>query len=318
MKNNLSVLFRNPIFVGFVLLYVALLFLLHFVEGYSLSEPLAFLVILGFGFSGLAWMLTRSPILAPPSGRVTRVEFFSLLAYLAFITLYLSLDKGAISNWTSAKFHDSTLAPLVVELIQKVLFFVLIPLLIFSKCFRIPLGDLGFNFNSFGKLRSTHLKTVLGMSLSFILFNYLVGRGGQPIREGMFSPAQLMTGLPISYLWLVLEVGLVEEFFFRALVQSRLSLYLKSEVSGLVLGCLVFGLAHAPGLYLRGSGSITPIGEAPSILLAVGYSVVTLSIAGLCFGIIWARTKNLALLVLIHASVDLVPSFSEFAEIFNI
>jgi len=40
----------------------------------------------------------------------------------------------------------------------------------------------------------------------------------------------------LVYLWLVVEVGLVEEFFFRALLQSRLSVFLRSEVSGIVLG----------------------------------------------------------------------------------
>ncbi len=139
----------------------------------------------------------------------------------------------------------------------------------------------------------------------------------EPIRDGRYGAGQLLVGLPIAYLWLVLEVGLVEEFFFRALIQSRLAAYYKSEMTGMVLSCVVFGLAHAPGLILRGTGSITPVGETPSALMGIGYSIVTLSVTGFCFGIIWIRTRNLLLLMLIHAAVDLLPSYTELMTAFG-
>ena len=43
----------------------------------------------------------------------------------------------------------------------------------------------------------------------------------------------------------------MEEFFFRVLLQTRLSAVLKSKLGGIVLASLIFGLARAPGLYLR-------------------------------------------------------------------
>jgi len=49
----------------------------------------------------------------------------------------------------------------------------------------------------------------------------------------------------------MLEVGVVEEFFFRVRLQSRLSAVLKSKLGGIVRASLRFGLGHAPGLYLR-------------------------------------------------------------------
>jgi membrane protease YdiL (CAAX protease family) len=57
----------------------------------------------------------------------------------------------------------------------------------------------------------------------------------------------LLIGLPLCFIWLFVEAGLVEEFFFRALIQSHLAAAFKSEVSGTVLMSLIFGLAHAPG-----------------------------------------------------------------------
>jgi membrane protease YdiL (CAAX protease family) len=124
--------------------------------------------------------------------------------------------------------------------------------------------------------------------------------------------------LPISFLWLLIEVGLVEEFFFRAFIQSRLAAFFRSEVTGIVLSCLIFGLAHAPGLVLRGAGIISPVGESPSILLGVGYSIVILSVTGFGLGIVWARTRNLLVLMVIHAAGDLLPNFGELVEAFHI
>ena len=42
--------------------------------------------------------------------------------------------------------------------------------------------------------------------------------------------------------------------------------------------------------------------------MAVGYSVVVTSVAGFFLGLLWARTKNLAVLVFVHAAGDLLPN----------
>ncbi len=87
---------------------------------------------------------------------------------------------------------------------------------------------------------------------------------------------------------------MVEEFFFRALVQSRL-----------ILSGLVFGLAHAPGFYLRGGGNLDNLGLHPSLFLSIGYSILVLSVSGFFLAIIWSKTKNLWLVMVIHAFGDL-------------
>jgi len=60
----------------------------------------------------------------------------------------------------------------------------------------------------------------------------------------------------------MLKVGVVEEFFFRVLFKSRLAAMLKSELGGIVVRSLRFGLIHAPGLYLR--TGVTQEGQSAS------------------------------------------------------
>src|SRR5439155_10140948 len=80
---------------------------------------------------------------------------------------------------------------------------------------------------------------------ALIAFQYVLGGAAAPLREGKFAAYELFLGLPLCFAWLTIEVGLVEEFFFRALVQSQLAAWFKSEVGGVVLMSLIFGLAHA-------------------------------------------------------------------------
>ena len=47
---------------------------------------------------------------------------------------------------------------------------------------------------------------------------------------------------------------------------------------------------------------------------AIAYSIVVLAVSGVTFGTIWARTKNLFALMLIHAGGDLLPNFGAFVR----
>jgi membrane protease YdiL (CAAX protease family) len=81
---------------------------------------------------------------------------------------------------------------------------------------------------------------------------------------------------------------------------------------------LIFGLAHAPGLYLRGAGAVTTLGQSPDLLSSIAYSIAILSLAGPAFGVIWSRTRNLLVLILIHARVDLPPFLPKFVDTFGL
>jgi membrane protease YdiL (CAAX protease family) len=111
--------------------------------------------------------------------------------------------------------------------------------------------------------------------------------------------------------YLILDAGLIEEFFFRGLLQSRLSLFLKSGVGGVVCTAIIFGLVHAPGLFLRGAAG-EGMEEQMPFLFWVAYTVVYMSVAGIFLGIVYNKTKNLCLVIVIHAMFDLLPNLPEF------
>jgi membrane protease YdiL (CAAX protease family) len=81
---------------------------------------------------------------------------------------------------------------------------------------------------------------------------------------------------------------------------------------------LLFGLAHAPGFILRHAGLEEAIGVNPSPADSIAYAIVVLSVGGIFFGIVWARTKNLFAVMFIHAATDLLPNLKEFVQIWGI
>ena len=128
---------------------------------------------------------------------------------------------------------------------------------------------------------------------------------------------QLFIGFPLCFAWLFIEAGLIEEFFFRAVLQSRIAVLLKSNIGGITISGLIFGLAHAPGLYLRGAESEGVTEQLPFIFWAA-YTISAMSLAGIFLGIVWMKTKNIYLVMAIHAMVDLVPNVAEFMKTWHI
>ncbi len=131
------------------------------------------------------------------------------------------------------------------------------------------------------------LLIALVLSLAIIGVNALIGQGLQRIDAAGYSLTILLGGGMIVYLVLMAEVGLVEEFIFRGLLQERLSRWLDNPTSGLFIAALLFGLAHAPGYYLRWEQNAADLFAEPSLLFALAYSVAVISVAGLFMGVIW-------------------------------
>jgi uncharacterized protein len=127
------------------------------------------------------------------------------------------------------------------------------------------------------------------------------------------SSVTLAWAAPAAFIWLALEAGLCEEFLFRAVLQTRLAAALRSEAGAVVTGSLIFALAHVPGLYLRGHPGVDGYSTDP--LQVAAYSVAALSPIALLFGTLWARTRSLLLIVLLHAAVDVLPNLAEFIHI---
>src|SRR5512132_1921796 len=201
-----------------------------------------------------------------------------------------------------------------IGLAKKLVVFVAIPFAIFRFGFGYRVPDFGIQREGLRALRGRHLPVVLVVGGAFLCFQYFVSSGGAAFRREHFTAFQLFVGLPLCFVWLFVEAGLVEEFFFRGLVQSHFAAAFKSEVSRDVLMSLICGLGHAPGFIVRHAGEVEGLGSNPSAIDAIAYSIVVLAVSGITFGIIWARTKNLFALMLIHAAGDLLPNFGTFGR----
>lgn len=309
----------NKHIVVWAAIYIVTLVALAVIEDYAVVEPLIILLIFGGIFPMLAYITTRGH--GDPTHLVLslRAEEYRVLGLVVLgVTLYLTWGLGPLDSIAESA------SPMVAELyqgLQKVIIFVVLPYMIFSRFFGYTRIDYGLTWTRVVHDIKRYWLMIVVLSGLFIAFNLFLGRGpadggtgAQPIRDGLISGNDLAWVLPLTFIWLIIKVGLVEEFFFRGLLQPRVAAYFKSQIAGILYSALIFGFAHAPGLYLRGA-DFTTTGTDPSLFMAVGYSIVVISSAGILMGYIWARTKSLTALIIIHAAGDLMPMTAEMFEV---
>jgi membrane protease YdiL (CAAX protease family) len=283
---------------SYIALYAVTLYAMARFGQFDAGEALGVFAVLGAGFSLAAWLLTIGvrplPYRVLEPGREVR----TLLLYLLPLTAFVAFGFAAIHRYGTAEPADS-----IAILLAKLAAFVVVPAWIMISRF-------GYRLTGLAPVstRSSHMLVFLGMSLVLVVFQSVAGRGLRDIADAHAPGETLLFGMPLVFLWLVLEVGVVEEFFFRVLLQSRLSAALRSELGGIVLMSLIFGLVHAPGLYLRTSVTQEGLSSHPSLLMAVGYSILITSVAGFFLGVLWARTRNFLVLIMVHAATDLLPN----------
>jgi len=313
--NNFRHFARNRVLIGGLILYVcAFGILLLRNKSFDAAGAGVVLVVFGIVFPLIAWIATRRAIPLSISVRPDKSQLIVLIGYIIVLSVYLVGGPQWIDQHLPSSWIDSARARFFITLAKKLIVFVAIPFAIFRFGFGYRLRDFGIQGEGLRALRRSHLPVVLVVGGVFLTFQYFLSGGGAAFRHGHFTANQLLLGLPLCFIWLFVEAGLVEEFFFRALIQSHLAAAFKSEVSGTVMMSLIFGLAHAPGFIFRHAGEVEGLGSNPSALDAVTYSIVVLAISGVTFGVVWARTKNLFAVMLIHAAGDLLPNFAGFAQ----
>ena len=307
-------IFGNPWACLGLAAYGASLALLWRNQTFAPEDAISLLVIFGLTLPLLAWITTlrARPLTLTIQRRAA--EMWLLFACLIGVTLYLVWGPALSEALVPASWVTSERGKFFVVLGRKLMVFVVIPFVIFRTVFEYGWRDFGLQIAGLRALGGNHLPVVLALSAAILAFQFFVGNGAAPIRRGEFQASQLALGLPLCFAWLFLEAGLVEEFFFRALLQTRLAAWFRSEVTGVALMALLFGLAHAPGFILRHAGLEDAIGANPSPADSIAYAIVVLSVAGILFGIVWARTKNLLAVMVIHAATDLLPNFAQFMK----
>ena len=305
---------RNFVLIAGLLLYCGAFAILLVNKNFEAAGAVFVLVVFGIVLPLIAWLTTRHAVPLPISIRSGVPELTVLIAYVVAVSLYLIAGPQWIDQHLPGQWTNSQQIKFFITLAKKLFVFVAIPFAIFRFCFGYRLRDFGIQRQGLRALCGGHLPVVFTVGGAFLAFQYFVSGGGAAFRREQFTAFQLLVGLPLCFMWLLLEAGFVEEFFFRGLVQSQLAAAFKSEVSGIVLMSLIFGLAHAPGFIFRHAGELEGLGPNPSALDSIAYSIVVLAVSGITFGVIWARTKNLFALMLVHAAGDLLPNFGSFVR----
>ena len=153
-----------------------------------------------------------------------------------------------------------------------------------------------------GNLKSGLFGAVLvGLALS--LLQLLGSRHAGRIAE-VFASGQFLHLLPLSFGLMLLTAGFTEEFFFRGVLQTRLSGWLRSHWWAVIVTALLFGLYHLPYAYLNTRWPSH--GDWPAAFrLAFGQGVP----AGLILGWVYVRARgNLLACVLTHTMINMLPA----------
>jgi|CXWL01.1.fsa_nt_gi membrane protease YdiL (CAAX protease family) len=277
-----------------------------FATGGDWTTPVFVMGIFGLALSGLAWLLTRGAV--APAIPVARPALESG-AVLVFVALYAVFFLGSGMNAARAAFppgRDQELLVMGLKLGVHVAAPALLLVLLGARLG--PLFQAGLKGRKFWR-------TLVVLGASFLGLLCVISPSLRDIAATNATPALLAWVAPLSFGWITIEAGLNEEFLFRAVLQTRLSAWFRSPWAGILLTSVLFGLAHAPGLFLRGGPGVD--GWSTDPLQVVAHTIATLSPMGLLFGLIYARTKSLLLVVLLHGLVDLLPNLADFIRIWT-
>jgi uncharacterized protein len=271
------------------------------VRGADWTLPTISLAVFGAALPALSMALTRKAAAAPIVVRRPTLELAVLLGFLVvYAVAFLGWGMSATRAVVSAGREQESLV-----LIIKLIVHVGMPALLLAA-----LGArLAPLFNS-GIGRPGFWPPLLVLGAIILALMCVISPALSEIAALHTSAATLAWAAPAAFVWLALEAGLCEEFLFRAVLQTRLAAVLKSEAGAVVTGALLFALAHVPGLYLRGHPGVDGYSTDPVQVIA--FTVAVLSPVALLFGTLWARTRSLLLIVLLHAAVDVLPNLTEF------
>lgn len=272
--------------------------------------PSAILFVFAFPLLSFALTLKNKPLAIQPA---FRTEPLIIAVLILLIVCYVTFLSSSINKLLPDTVFQNQRFMMFFVSIKKLLFFVFTPWLLYKL--------LGFSTIRFGFLNELKLlgsrKNVLIILLFSILllaFQLMFSHGGEKFLSGNYSVGDYLIGLPLTFIYLVIDVGLVEEFFFRRILTSRIGAVTKSNAGGVLISAIIFGLIHAPGLFLRGAES-EGIEEALPFIFYLFYTLAYMAVGGVFLGILYNRTGSLFLVIFLHSCMDLIPNFNEFVEI---
>lgn len=291
--------------VLYALVYAAALGWLARAPGFEAGESLGVLLVFGLGYSLIAWLATLG--LTPRAQEINAParECGAVALYLAlFAVLVLGFGLSALKDVAPDGPAEKTAVTLL-----KLLTMVVLPGWLFTR--------LGYSWRELlglARFDRQLWRAFLIMAALLLALQMLIGRGPKLIAE-LDQPAWLIAlAAPLAFAWMTIEAGLTEEFLFRLLLQARLAAWLRSETAAIAGMSLLFGLAHAPGYVLRDAHLMEGMSGPPDPLTAAAYSIAVVSPVGILFGVLWARTRSLPFVALLHGLTDTVPNLAPFVR----
>ena len=303
--SDLSTPLARRAILGYVFLWAASSVYLALC-GADWTFPIISFVIFGLILSGIIWLLTRKNDAPAIAIYQAKRESVGLLCYLLiYAVLFLGWAFGPIK----AVFPPGQMQEIWVISI-KLLVHVVLP----AGLIVLLGGEIRSQWTA-GFKQKGFWWTLIILSLLLIGLLALVSPSLKQIGALHLSPLPAVLWFLGAWAWVAVEAGLCEEYLFRALLQSRLGAWLQSPVTAIVLTSIIFALCHMPGLYLRG----TPDTDGYSInpLQVAAFTIATLSPLSIALGVLWARTRSLLLVVLVHGAIDALPFTAEFVRIWS-
>jgi membrane protease YdiL (CAAX protease family) len=268
--------------------------------------PIASLTIFGLGLSGVIWFLTRRMDAPAVPVERPRRESFGLLAYLI---LYAVLLIGIWLGDVQQAFPPGRSRELAV-VGYKLLIHVALP----AGLILLVGGSLKGLFDTGTRRRGFWTTLIVLGALMFALLAVVSPSLSQIGALGL-APVAAVAWVLGAWAWMSVEAGLCEEFLFRACLQSRVAAWLRSPAAAIVIASLLFALTHWPGLYLRGGPDVD--GWSADPIQVAAFTIATLSPLSVALGVLWARSRSLLLVVLVHGAIDALPATPEFVRIWG-
>lgn len=277
-------------------------------RGMPAGELLARLVLLGGVLPFVVWLACLGVPSATPPAPWQQREVWVVLALLALVVVGLGPAKQSLLAYAPPR---GTPGGEAANTAYKLLLFVALPWWVLRG------AGLGVGGGP-SRLRPAQALRI-GLLLALVAWGLqaAIGREFQRLLASDMPLSRWAWAVPACWLWMSVEAGLVEEFFFRRWLQSRLEAWCGSALHGLLLSAAIFGLAHAPGMWLRGAGVAEGLGSHPGLLDCLAYALVTQGLAGLMFGVLWLRTRSLALCVAVHGMFDVPAHLARFVTVWG-
>lgn len=184
-------------------------------------------------------------------------------------------------------------------LVIKLLFLLVVPLYLYHRH--------GYSAGELLRLRYGRIRGIFVMSVFFLVGNALnVSHLGGIATTLRHADLSVLPKLLFPMIAPLIAAAIPEEIFYRGIVQTRIE-FAWGRWPGVVLSAALFSSFHLPSRFLLSSGVEGTAGDLSSILM--GTALPTF-VAGLVFGFLWSRYRNLPALIALHYGTDFLPAIS--------